>query len=287
MPYVDFKRGDLLIHGKFHALIWVGGEKPLVHNVDKGTFVGVIRAKSLTASCRVFRFHKTEIAEQAADYAQNWAEIPGDDFKLPIPAPAKIVLKSPYSHQRMNNALIKEGSDTPWTVDSLFRALKAIARGRDGTGFSPNRGVSCSQFVTFCYQAAALKLSLSNIVPGNLIDQIRRTTPGVSNQTKETWVDANYSGYDPANFWKAKAFEAQQKVFKSLKDDRSFIHGALSPHVEATSKLLPQAMQTDAKLTTVEKLLKDLQAPNSDFQYTGMSEDNETGADIPYRIRTS
>lgn len=37
-----------------------------------------------------------------------------------------------------------------------MRVVKALCRYQDGTGLSPNNGVSCSQFVTYCYQAAAL-----------------------------------------------------------------------------------------------------------------------------------
>jgi hypothetical protein len=284
MPFEDFERGDILIQGKFHALLWVGGEKPLVHNVDQGTFVGVIRAKSLKGGGAVYRFANATVAARAADFAAGWADIPGTDFVLPEPNPAKVVLKSPYSHGRMGKALDVERLETPWSVDALFRALKAIARARDGAGLSPNHGVSCSQFVTFCFQAAALAQLIGDVVPAPLLSQIRREAEVPSGQTMPNWVAKDYSG-SQEEFWKAKAFGGQNKVFKSLKTDGEFIRTALSGHVQRTRDALPGAMRVDAKRTTVEKLLAGVKAPDSGFQLRGNAVEGEANAPIPYRIQ--
>jgi hypothetical protein len=285
MPFEAFERGDILIQGKFHALLWVGGEKPLVHNVDKGTFVGVIRARTLSGGGAVYRFAEAPVANRAADFAAGWADTPGTDFMLPQTTPAKVVLKTPYSHGRMGGALEVEHQETPWSVDALFRALKAIARARDGAGLSPNHGVSCSQFVTFCFQAAALAQLIGNVIPSPLLAQIRRDAEIPSGQTMPNWVAKDYGG-SQAEFWKAKAFGSDNKVFKSLKTDGEFIRTALSGHVDAAKNALPPAMRTDAKRTTVEKLLTAVSAPESGFQRRGDAVDGEEGSGIPYRIKT-
>jgi len=285
MPFEDFERGDILIKGSMHSLLWVGGEKPLVHNVDQGKFVGVIRATSLAGGEAVYRFADAAVAGRAAEFAARWADVPGTDFVLPVPNPAKMVLKTPYSHRRMEEALRVQDQETPWTVESLFRALKAIARSRDGAGLSPNHGVSCSQFVTFCFQAAALVQLLGNVVPAQLLSQIRREAEVPSGQTLSRWVENDY-GKSPEQFWKAKAFGGQNKVFKSFKTDGEFLSSALSGHVQRTRDVLPGAMRVDAKRTTVEKLLAGVTARDSGFQLRGIAVAGAPGSSIPYRIQS-
>ncbi|MET0348156.1 MAG: hypothetical protein ABW067_00080 [Rhizobacter sp.] len=285
MPWTDFRRGDLMIQGSGHAVLWVGGSKPFVHNIDGGKFSGVIQQRSCSFGGDVFRCDDAEVADRASTFAENWAQTPGDDFQLPDPEPQKTVLKSPYSHQRMAGAFSKYGESTPWTVDSLFRAVKALARARDGAGLSPNRGVSCSQFATYCFQAAALAVHLGDVVPGQLIQAIRRDQPAPTRQTKETWRVANCSGVPAERLWMTSEFGAGGKAFRSLKDDGHLIRAAMNTHLARATEVMPSGLRTDAKFMHADKLKDAVSAPNSGFTRMGKAVLDVDG-DGELRIKT-
>jgi hypothetical protein len=283
MP-VNAQRGDLLIQGDvktknaFHSLIWVGGNKPLVHNISKGRFIGVIRQANYPANMPVFRLRDGEVAEEAAKLAENWADTPGETFQLPQSNPSKIVLKSPYSQQRMEDALYRVvyEKESPWSVDALFRVLKAIARANDGSGLSPTRGLGCTQFAAYCFQAAALKIRLGPVVPADLIARLRVPEPEDSTVSVPQWMAKNKERGDPADFWQEKAFNTQKKIFPSLKTkDGDIIRQILSGEVEKARGVLPSALDTDAKFMTVEKLLAAVLEPDSGFDYVGTLKSND------------
>jgi hypothetical protein len=287
MPYIDLEPGDIIIiRGMTHAVMWVGDidqqgveHKPLVHNITKGKFVGVIRQSTGGYSVSghpVFRCDDPAMALKAAGYAVAWATTPGQDFQVPEDLLGKqVILKSPYSMKRLEASQYVQIYETPipWTVDSLFRVIKAIARRRDNMGLSPNHGVSCSQFVTFCYQAAALEDSLGGLIPNTILNDIRQTVPTDKPFDLDTWKSRNNPGSQ--TYWRHQAYMPQQKVFKSLKQDQEFIVTALEASVEATRNRLPRAMRVDAKRTNADWLERDLGLPDSGFRKMGVVDQDD------------
>lgn len=275
MGWEAFKPGDILIQAKSHCMLWVGAAKPLVHNVERGIFVGVIRQSTdpLTDTHVVYRYKDAELAAMAAKFAEEWAVTPSEELKLPTPTPKKVVLKTPYSHKRMEGAF--DGT-APWSVDSLFRALKAIARAHDGTGLSPRHGASCSQFVTYCYQAAALKKSIGPVLPSGLIQAVRKDTAEYKPFDQLAWArtDLKDDKAQAEHYWRNKMHVVDAKVFKSKKGDRNFINTVLTPQIVHLAKtLLPTAFQIDAKTMHVEKLIEQLQ--HADWTRLGETKFND------------
>lgn len=300
MPWSELEPGDILISVDDHSLMWVGGEKPVVHNSGVGQFLGVIRQSPSyleTHNCQVFRHKDRRLAIKASEFATQWAARPGSDFDMPemkaaekvTPGVARpkghaaaagepvdrVVLKTPYSDRRMRAAIVHndDNPQKPWTVDALFRALKAVARRHDGMGLSPNHGVSCSQFVTFCYQAAALELALGEgALPADLLQAIRlegeKPATGL-----EAWIAEDREGASGA-YWRARSFQEQQKVFKKLSQKDDLLLQTLSTHVETAKDLVPKGMQVDAKTTTVQRLYENLTAAGSDFEQKGTARQN-------------
>lgn len=292
MGTINAEPGDLLLQGRLttgvclHALMWLGGGKPFVHNVDKGSFVGVIRQENYAAELFVFRLKDRAVAAEAAKLAEKWAEAPGDIAALPKPTPARVVLKTPYSHQRMTDALMLDPSP-PWSVDALFRVLKAIARANDGSGLSPTRGMSCSQFATYCYQAAALKIGMGSTVPAGLIGNLRVPQPGTSKVGMSDFVARNYAGDNPDVYWQEKAFHTQRKIFPSLRTEGEFIRHILSDQVDLARGHLPAALSTDAKFMTADRLMAAVRETDSGFVYQGTLIDNPASRNPSHVISTA
>jgi len=265
--------------------MWVADEnandsKPLVHNVDQGTFVGVIRQSTsfldnLDSKCDVYRYTDSNVASSAAGYAEEWASVPQRDFKLPNSNPKKVVLKSPYSHKRMEEALSAEPQPS-WSVHSLFRVLKAVARKHDHLGLSPNHGVTCSQFVTYCFQAAALEARFGKVIPGDLLKAIKLDKPEKREFDLGKWVKEDYVG-SKDTFWRAEAFQVQQRVFRSLKSDEELLK-TINKYTDAAKQILPPAFRVDAKTTTVDRLLAALKHDQSNFKYMGKALKDKSGA---------
>jgi len=200
----QMKAGDILIEleggGAEHIIMWVGGDKPIVHSAEQESFVGVIQQsakpylikkddeKKWKPFVAVFRSDSESLAAQAAKFAIEWATRSDDEvymmlrtlekegieekieeYKKENPRvkrfePGKknvtigspkfggdtIVLDTPFSQERLG------GGDKDWDVYSLFRALRAYDRVMSQLPLSQLKGITCSQFVTYCYQAAAL-----------------------------------------------------------------------------------------------------------------------------------
>jgi hypothetical protein len=169
----DLNTGDILVQGKFHALMWVGGDKPIVHNVDKGKFHGVIRQSLKGAligdkeagefftnfspdTYTVYRCSSPSIAQGAADYALGWATESGSPAMTEALQKNEGYLKTRYSHKRMEYAEYDAtAAERQWSVLAMYRALKAYARYE--AALTPKEGSSCSQFVVYCYQAASIR----------------------------------------------------------------------------------------------------------------------------------
>jgi hypothetical protein len=298
-----------------HAGMWVGGSKPVVHAVTTtadgaGRTKGALRQSDdyLRANegwgLRVFRYTADPaLGAKAATFAIEWATesnrdaVPADaDFRVDKQATVR-VLKTPYSEHRHYKPVVKPEASEPWSVASLFRVVKAIARKRDKMGLSPNHGVSCDQFVIYCYQAAALESYLTaGTLPTDLIAAVKRDVAGqaqrpfdllhwakIDDHTYVDPADVNKTPYPeitvPGGLWRDRAFAAEQKVFRSLKNahDRNLISQALQDRVAPASTLLPKPMRRDAKTSEIDSLLRDLRAPGSGFAELGRTKRSQAG----------
>jgi len=269
MHEIQFEVGDVILHTFYnvHSVMWVGGDKEVVHNTNSGKFNGVLRQsaayfsktdfvndfKNRPLQLRIYRGKfENSIKERAAQYAIKWS-MTGEEYfpprdrnaigkKIsevvpemrykPEPEPA---WKSPYSIPRFSAAqMATQKSNEPvksWTVDSLFRAVKAIARHQDDSGLSPNHGTSCSQFVVYCYQAASLEHSLGPTVTKELISHLRNP--------------------DTGSFYK-------------LKGNSNIIAEVLTPTLDPEKTVL----SVDAKIMTV-KALKEVLEKSDQFTQVG------------------
>ncbi len=266
MHEIKFEIGDVILHTFYnvHSVMWVGGEKEVVHNTNSGKFNGVLRQgsayfskflddfKKKPVQMRIFRGKFDDsIKKSAAEYAIKWS-MTGEEFfgikerneigakiaeTVPEmrhkPQPEK--WKSPYSIPRFTVAQrTNERSNDPvktWTVDTLFRAVKAIARHQDDSGLSPNHGTSCSQFVVYCYQAASLEHSVGSVVAKELVNHLRNPETG---------------------------------GFYKLKGDRNIIADALTPTLNPKNTVL----NVDAKIMTVSSL-KEVLEKSDQFTQVG------------------
>jgi hypothetical protein len=298
-----------------HALMWVGGPKPVVHAVTTdadgaGSTKGALRQsddalrKSVPfGGLRVFRYvADPALGPKAASFAIDWATEsdrharPADvDFRVDDKASIR-VLKTPYSENRHLKPVVVPAASESWSVASLFRVVKAIARKRDRMGLSPNHGVSCDQFVVYCYQAAALEAYLTaGTLPNDLIAVIKRDAAGQARRPfdLERWAkidDHSYVGPTDkktpypeisvaGGLWRDRAFAAEQKVFRSLKNahDKNLISQALQDMVAPAATLLPNPMRRDAKTSEIDSLLRDLLDQNSGFRELGRTKPSNAG----------
>jgi len=308
-PLMPLAPGDILMLGQHHAVMWVGGAKPVVHSVntmaDGGHTKGALRqsddylAKTEEYGLRVFRYmHNAALGAKAADFAIEWAT---ESNSKAAPAPdafsvdetAQIrVLKTPYSQKRRSAPADKPELRADWSVDALFRVIKAVARARDKAGLSPNHGVSCDQFVVFCYQAAALEQMHGGSLPAALIQRIRSDVapPKARPFDLKVWAmaDDHLHNTPPGErtvaggLWRDRAHAVEQKVFKSLKSapDRALIVAALSSLVDPAGAMMPKPMRRDAKTGEIGVLLRDLRAQDSGFRELGTIKSSGDGFGI-------
>lgn len=306
--------GDILMQGSMHAAMWVGGDRPVVHSVtttEDGTSPtkGALRQsdsylrKNNERGLRVFRYTAdATLGPKAARFAIDWATDSNaraapeaTDFRVDREATTR-VLRTPYSEHRHLKPVASPSNARPWSVEALFRVIKAIARTRDGMGLSPNHGVSCDQFVVYCYQAAALEAFLTaGTLPNDLIATIRRDAAGrVARPFNLThWAKTDDYGYDApgdrgtpyeersvaGGLWRDRAFAAEEKVFRSLKNarDRELIVQAIGGLVGGAAALLPRPMVRDAKSSEIDSLLRDLRAQDSGFRELGRTRQGDDG----------
>jgi len=303
------------MQARVHALMWVGGPKPVVHAIStdadgvggtKGALRQsdeVLRKNLLMGGHRVFRYMADPtLGAKAASFAIDWAtesdrhaHPAAGDFRVDEKASIR-VLKTPYSDSRHMKPVAVPAASESWSVASLFRVVKAIARKRDGMGLSPNHGVSCDQFVVYCYQAAALEAYLTaGTLPNDLIAAIKRDAAVQARQPFDLkhWAKIDDHWYVPpaekktpydeisvaGGLWRDRAFASEQKVFRSLKtaNDKNLISQALQDIVAPAATLLPKPMRRDAKTTEIESLIRDLVDPNSGFHELGRTKSNSAG----------
>lgn len=179
---IAFQAGDVILSSG-HSMMWVGGDRAIVHNAGG---IGVLRelgaellapAKSATKFA-VFRFDNAEVAARAAEYAIDWAVEGNAEIHPTIKSPYDlsnktytVTGKSELSSGRYEYAsALQSAKQTDWTVESLYRVVKAVARKYHRLGLSPLHGVTCAQFVTYCYQAAFLEKKFGHIINSTMLE---------------------------------------------------------------------------------------------------------------------
>lgn len=225
-----------------HSLIWTCGDKPLIHCVETDSFNGAFAesGKKLWTKgppCCVMRPKDKELALHAARFAKHWATS-GVNLKGK--------LATPYSQDRLINADGKK-----WGPESYIRAIRAYARGdlarwRADDVYNPqrpilskNKGVTCSSFVTYCYQAGAIAYSLA--------------------QTKNKLIASLIFQMD------------QHEYFDDLKKRRRYelMYAKLSIYETRLTEKMPKSILVDAKTTRAEYLEEKLQGDSKSFEYIG------------------
>ncbi|WP_433706166.1 hypothetical protein [Paraburkholderia sacchari] len=163
--------------------------------------------------------------------------------------------KSPYSSGRLETGQKSEAMT--WDVKSAFRVVKAYVRTCKSQGLSPRHGTSCDQFVMYCYQAASLSSILG---PDCLLTQ--ETIDLVAARPKQIKLYLNDGdlkkdlGEDLKDL-QGPAFDRLKTVLERISGD------------PAKTGFLPQALSTDAKTSSVEKLFKKILEPDSGFVKEG------------------
>lgn len=165
------KPGDILLSyvdeecAADHSLIWTAEEKPLVHCVETEKFSGIFAesgkrlGKGGDEPYMVIRPKDSTLGAKAAKFARGWAVAGGNNSNL------KGRLRTPYSQDRLG------GGDLDWDDYSYVRAVRAYIRANpekwqwDDNGLklpvlSKKQGITCSQLVTYAYQAGAIACAL-------------------------------------------------------------------------------------------------------------------------------
>lgn len=303
---MSLQPGDIFIQGYepkvngpgvdgIHALMWIGGDKPLVHSSNDKS-LGVLAQtmsyfeKFITKNevetpvgAAVFRYRGNinGLAAKAADYASKWATrsdaVSEEGSKF-----AQRVLGTPFSAKRLGASYARraafEQSAKPVGVETIFRVLKAIARTELGSKLSPNHGVSCSQFVVYCYQAASLKIKFNDAIPPQVLNSFKGEKKQQEGYSLQRYVKEELGNDWEANtYWRDKAWEAEQGIFRKAKDlahddaSISLLNTALTHDQTADfyKNLLPPGMNIDPLSYGVVFLQQQFTKPDSPFEYAG------------------
>lgn len=208
----DLVPGDILIQcdgeEPDHALLWVGGEKPVVHNAEADDYTGVFQQSSKNIASNeeivaIYRHKRAQLGQRAAEFARRWAVSSSDPrFALLKKKVKKNKIQTFRLSTTFNQERLTGGEDIPpWTVDSLTRVVSAYLSVRqkqplgriqkdtlgrkskvgplidiEGVSVVEPEGLTCSQFVAFCYQAASLdQIFGKESIPSTLLRHIEET----------------------------------------------------------------------------------------------------------------
>ena len=270
MALVDLAEGDIIVQsGADHCVMWVGGDQPLAHAVtgpgviqqSDGYFRDVGRPVTL-GDHTVWRLkvqsddHKN-LAEQAAGLASDWANNRQRGTNRP---------KTPFGTTRWLKTYLPEISDeqqkkdltTKWNAaaegfdeQSTYQILKMYTRALDRTNTIPlsaTKGVSCSQFVIYCYQIASLAIFFDFGDPGEHIFKnpagfkARQIQMGAT-ETKD--ANALLAAEEVLTQYaqglsKIEKFKSKKEAMKkSLGQVSQFtVHSALLPSLQTTTRFL-------------------------------------------------
>ena len=314
----SLQAGDVIVQLKRnqanHCLMWVGGEKPIIHSADADNFSGVIQQSASflpklkddlekwTPHARVFR-NQRDLGAQATKFAKQWAVRSDDEAFLnamnlsdsqDAQQAAKYVAENPREkrqpetpkHVTVGNAKTKSITvvlDTPysqdrleqgnkeWDVYSLFRALRAYDRGTKSLPLSQLKGITCSQFITYCYQAASLdrvfggcaipQATLQHISDTGAFYSLKRGTPEQANLIEHGLHGYSTDFIPKAMLVDAKTTSAGNLMRKLLEEDSQFTNvGDLA--LRTNGKLVVVSNEESAKLLNYGDL-KELLAKHS------------------------
>lgn len=253
----DLKRGDLIMeHGNMHAVMYAGGDKPLVHSTN-GKFFGVLQqgpnyltkkfGNEAPTKLPVYRMKNADspIPSEAARIGEQWAIRSGDTETTKT--------KTPFGENRLNDA--DEDKAVEWSPEATFRAARAALRSDEGMPLSKQQGVSCSQFVTYAYQAAALKKG-----------------GDASGGAHEALDSVKQAGAHRQGAFKTAENKVQQQA--------GLVQGA---HEQAT-QAMPHTLQVNAKHMTADVLAERLRERGGDFERVGYAvpyeKDGESGVKL-------
>lgn len=253
MQIQPLQPGDIMMEGgDEHAVIWVRDDKPIAH-ASNGSFFGVIQQNvtyckkflndTLKEATPVWRPKDTRLGAEAADFAKKWAFRSNDND-------ANIgKTKTPFGAQRLNDADEEQAQE--WNIDAVFRAAKAYARGRNGIALSLSKGVSCSQFVFYCYQAGAIAKAF-----------------GTANLSSSIWDQMNATGVHQ------KLFKKESDQFRNLTDPEIRVlrqkerASRIAPYKDQIESSLPATLKQTAKYMSADYLASVLKN-SSDFDKVG------------------
>jgi hypothetical protein len=300
--------------GGDHALMWVGGEKPLVHaasekalgilQTSEDFFRKKIKIGETAVDTYVFRYKGRipGLADKAAEYAEKWATRSDDPAILafraeekertepPKELPAReSVLRTPYSQQRLDEGHRRskewDAMNPGCTTEAIFRALKAVARTENNMPVSPNHGVTCDQFIVYCYQAATLKIHFKDVIPPEVVECFRKGPVANTrdpNERLKMWATRDWKTKQEedvtAKYWREKTWWVERGAFRKTKelvrDDRAISlmskvlqHDRIHDFFTAE---MPKAMNRDVRAVNLQLLLKMLSGEESDFRKIGL-----------------
>jgi hypothetical protein len=249
---MKFQNGDIIIEyddsedEAKHALLWVDDAKAknIVHSKDVGTLLGVVqqsvgalRNTDEDIKYLVYRHESSVIADYAAMFAIKWATRSDDPMVNNMVKYASTKGQSVSARNRFGRRGDEFQTCEDWSPQSLVRAVRAWHRSSLGNQLSRRKGVSCSQFVTYCYQAASLHATLHMVSHSN-----------------EWW----------------RNFLLGPNSFVSLKKENRYdvVYDALV-QLGPLKGVIPPAMLVDAKTTDAENLQNCLERGESGFACIG------------------
>jgi len=157
----EMRPGDILIEYDTtpeHSMLWVGGLKPIAHSADSDNSSGIVMnaAHGLGAAqgeplMEVYRCSSSKLANQAAAIGSGFA-IPSNDPRY-IRSKQNgwgVNLATRFSQSRLG------GNGGHWNAEARVRAVRAYSRWVSKKALSAKEGVTCSQFVSYTYQAASI-----------------------------------------------------------------------------------------------------------------------------------
>lgn len=179
--------GDIIIEyedSPEHSMLWVGGDKPLVHSADSGTTSGIVQQSARgfgegdTPFAEVYRCRNQHLAHKVSDIAQRFAVVTTDPRYVTAKKNGwNVGLKTRFSQNRLG------GNGGVWGPEAIVRAVRAYYRALKTSVLSPSEGVTCSQFVTYTFQAASIeilatrhrptKLAIEHAAESGLLGQLR------------------------------------------------------------------------------------------------------------------
>jgi hypothetical protein len=256
------KPGDVILDNQEeHMLMHTGGDRPIAHAAI-GTAMKVIgqstesfadrhqRLRSTPQRLEVLRMSNAGdgAPEAAARIAKGFATERGATGAQAARVP------TPYSTDRLVMTAVEPNE---WTQASAFRAVRAALRSEEpDAALSENKGTTCDAFVTTSLQAGVIAQALhDNTLPPEArqaIEHIKDNNlhlPGVTH--------AQYAGNEA--------------------DRYELISEQASEQLKA---LMPQALQIDAKTTTVEELDARMHAPDSGFVSVGYANPHSQGVQV-------